>query len=134
MDEKFASKILSLARIWWFGPLSGAVIAVGEWFASVIVITNSILLPGFTNIVGVCLTLLYYLSNLEKISLNLILVLFSVSMLLFANMTLMLGAVKSKQQFLIPWLAITAIAILVAIVYCVILWDSLIQFRVRKNL
>ena len=30
MDEKFASKILSLARIWWFGPLSGAVIAVGE--------------------------------------------------------------------------------------------------------
>ena len=114
--------------------MSGAVIAVGEWFASVIVIINSVLLPGFTNIVGVCLTLLYYLSNLEKISLNLILVLFSVSMLLFANMTLMLGAVKNKQQFLIPWLAITAIAILVAIVYCVILWDSLIQFRVRKNL
>ena len=114
--------------------MSGAVIAVGEWFASVIVITNSILLLGFTNIVGVCLTLLYYLSNLEKISLNLILVLFSVSMLLFANMTLMLGAVKNKQQFLIPWLAITAIAILVAIVYCVIQWDSLIQFRVRKNM
>ena len=134
MDEKFASKILSLARIWWFGPLSGAVIAVGEWFASVIVITNSILLLGFTNIVGVCLTLLYYLSNLEKISLNLILVLFSVSMLLFANMTLMLGAVKNKQQFLIPWLAITAIAILVAVVYCVIQWDSLIKFRVRKNM
>ena len=57
---------------------------------------------GLTNIVGVCLCLLYYLSNLSTISLNLILVLFSVAMLLFANMMVMLGGVKSKQQFLIP--------------------------------
>ena len=86
---------------------------------------------GLTNIVGVCLSLLYYLSNLTTISLNLILVLFSVAMLLFANMMVMLGAVKSRQQFLIPWLAITSLSIMAAVVYSAIKWDEINEFRVR---
>ena len=86
-----------------------------------------------TNIVGVCLTLLYYLSNLEKISLNLILVVFSVAMLLFANMMIMFASVKKRQQFLIPWLVITPIAILAAIIYCSLQWDQLTEFRVIRT-
>jgi len=112
MEDKLYSKILSLASIWWFGPLSGAVIAI-----------------GFTDIIGVCLSLLYYLSNLTTISLNLILVLFSVAMLLFANLMLMLAGLKNRQQFLIPWLAITTLALISAIVYCSINWESLQEFR-----
>ena len=30
MEEQTIAKIMSLARIWWFGPLSGAVIAIGN--------------------------------------------------------------------------------------------------------
>jgi len=112
MEDKFYSKILSLASIWWFGPLSGAVIAI-----------------GFTNIVGVCLCLLYYISNLSAISLNLILVMFCVVMLLFANIMLMLGGLKNRQQFLIPWLAITILALISAIVYCSINWGTLLEFK-----
>ena len=77
-----------------------------------------------------CLCLLYYLSNLSTISLNLILVLFSVAMLLFANMMVMLGGVKSKQQFLVPWLAITSLSILAAVVYSALNWDEIIEYRV----
>ena len=87
-------------------------------------------LTGFTNIVGICLTFLYYLSNLEAVSLNLIIVLFSVAMLLFANSILMFAGVKGNHQFIIPWLAITAVAMLGAIIYCIISWEELIQFRV----
>ena len=85
---------------------------------------------GLTNIVGVCLSLLFYLSNLSTISLNLILVLFSVAMLLFANMMVMLAGVKRRQQFLIPWLAITSLAIVAAVVYSALNWDEIIEYRV----
>ena len=131
MEEQTITKILSLARIWWFGPLSGAVIAIGKMdkFSETFDILSFVL--GLTNIVGVCLSLLYYLSNLTTISLNLILVLFSVAMLLFANMMVMLGAVKSRQQFLIPWLAITSLSIMAAVVYSAIKWDEINEFRVR---
>ena len=82
---------------------------------------------------GVCLSLLYYLSNLTTISLNLILVLFSVAMLLFANIMVMLGGVKSRQQFLIPWLAITSLSILAAILYCALNWDEITEYRVSVS-
>ena len=91
---------------------------------------NQWFLTGFTNIVGVCLCLLYYISNLSAISLNLILVMFCVAMLLFANIMLMLGGLKNRQQFLIPWLAITILALISAIVYCSINWGTLLEFKV----
>ena len=31
MEEKLSDKLLSLATIWWFGPLSGAAIAIGQF-------------------------------------------------------------------------------------------------------
>ena len=57
---------------------------------------------------------------------------FSAVLLIFANVMVMLGAVKNKQQYLLPWLVITSIAILAAIIYCVVKWDDLIEFRVSK--
>merc|ERR1711997_796224 len=51
-------------------------------------------------------------------------------MLLFANMMVMLGAVKSRQQFLIPWLAITSLSIMAAVVYSAIKWNEINEFRV----
>jgi len=104
---------LSLATIWWFGPLSGAAIAI-----------------GFTNVVGVCLCLLYYLSNLQQISLNLILVLFTTCLLLFSNTLLMYGAVRNKTHFLLSWLIIDSLSVLAAIVYLVVKWGDLAEFRV----
>ena len=94
---------------------------------------GSFLCLGLTNIVGACLSLLYYLSNLTTVSLNLILVLFSVAMILFANMMVMLGGLKNRQQFLIPWLAVTSLSILAAIVYSALHWDDIIEYRVSRG-
>merc|ERR1711953_1587899 len=113
MEEKLSDKLLSLATIWWFGPLSGAAIAI-----------------GFTNVVGVCLCLLYYLSNLQQISLSLILVLFTTCLLLFSNTLLMYGAVRNKTHFLLSWLIIDSLSVLAAIVFLVVQWEGLAQFRV----
>merc|ERR1711997_44997 len=113
MEEKLSDKLLSLATIWWFGPLSGAAIAI-----------------GFTNVVGVCLCLLYYLSNLQQISLSLILVLFTTCLLLFSNTLLMYGALKNKTHFLLSWLIIDSLSVLAAIVYLVVKWQDLAEFRV----
>ena len=80
--------------------------------------------------VGVCLSLLYYLSNLQQISLNLILVLAATLLLLFSNTLLMFGAVRHKTHFLLSWLIIDSISVLAAIVYLVVEWDNLVEFRV----
>lgn len=113
MEEKLSDKLLSLATIWWFGPLSGAAIAI-----------------GFTNVVGVCLCLLYYLSNLQQISLSLVLVLFTTCLLLFSNTLLMYGALRNKTHFLLSWLIIDSLSVLAAIVYLVVQWEDLAEFRV----
>ena len=80
--------------------------------------------------VGVCLCLLYYLSNLQQISLNLILVLFTTSLLLFSNTLLMYGAVRNKTHFLLSWLIIDSLSVLAAIVYLIVQWEDLAEFRV----
>ena len=80
--------------------------------------------------VGVCLCLLYYLSNLQQISLNLILVVFATLLLLFSNTLLMYGAVRQKTHFLLSWLVIDSLSVLAAIVYLVVQWDNLEEFRV----
>ena len=80
--------------------------------------------------VGVCLCLLYYLSNLQQISLNLILVLFTTCLLLFSNTLLMYGAVRNKTHFLLSWLIIDSLSVLAAIIYLAVQWEDLAEFRV----
>ena len=130
MEEKFSDKLLSLATIWWFGPLSGAAIAIGQLSALPLNNFYIFFVSGFTNVVGVSLCLLYYLSNLQQISLNLILVLFTACLLLFSNTLLMYGAVKNKTHFLLSWLIIDSLSVLAAIVYLVVQWADLAEFRV----
>jgi len=107
-DEKLFAKILLLARIWWFGPLSGAAIAV-----------------GLTNVVGICLWMLHYLYNLQSFTINLLIIFFSAAVLLMSNVMLMYGALKSRATLLVPWLVTTGLACLAAIIFASLNWEQL---------
>jgi len=110
--EGFLSKLGLLARIWWFGPLSGGSIAI-----------------GLTNCVGISLSLLFYLSSLSQFSINLLVVIFCACLLLMTNLLLMYGSVKSKPHLLLPWLVTTSLATMALLVYTAIKWEELEQFK-----
>jgi len=112
MIEGLISKLGVLARIWWFGPLSGGSIAI-----------------GLTNCVGISLSLLFYLSSLTQFSLNLLVVIFISSLLLMTNILLLYGSVQSKPHLLLPWLVSTSLATMSLLVYSAIKWEELAQFK-----
>ena len=71
MVEGLLTKVGYLARIWWFGPLSGGSIGIGEDFISGELDYHQMLfILGLTNCVGISLSLLSY--SLSTFSLNLI--------------------------------------------------------------
>ena len=84
-DEKLFAKILLLARIWWFGPLSGAAIAVGEFKPRRVTFAIKTCSVGLTNVVGICLWMLHYLYNLQSFTINLLIIFFSAAVLLMSN-------------------------------------------------
>jgi len=101
-----------LTRIWWFGPLSGGAIAI-----------------GFSNCVGISLSLLFYFSSLTQFSLNLLVVVFCSCVLLMTNLMLLYGSVKCKPHLLLPWLVTNSLATLALLVYTAIKWDELVEFK-----
>jgi len=111
-DDGLVAKVGHLAKIWWFGPLAGGAIAV-----------------GFTNSVGIALSLVYYFSSLVKFSLTLIIVLFCATMLLMTNILLLYGSVQKKSHLLLPWLVTNSLATLALVIYSAINWEDLSQFK-----
>eukprot|EP00092_Neocalanus_flemingeri_P027757 GFUD01030129.1.p1 GENE.GFUD01030129.1~~GFUD01030129.1.p1 ORF type:complete len:288 (+),score=98.42 GFUD01030129.1:404-1267(+) len=112
VENGLVSKLGLLARIWWFGPLSGGSIAI-----------------GLTNCVGISLSLLFYLSSLTQFSINLLVVIFCSCLLLMANLLLLYGSVKSKPHLLLPWLVTTSLSTMALLVYTAINWEELDQFK-----
>lgn len=112
MVEGLLTKLGHLARIWWFGPLSGGSIGI-----------------GLTNCVGISLSLLFYFSSLSTFSLNLIIVIFCATMLLMTNLMLLYGSVQKKPHLLLPWLVTNTLATLGLLVYTAIKWTELDQFK-----
>ena len=88
------------------------------------------LIIGFTNCVGIALSLVYYFSSLVKFSLTLIIVLFCATMLLMTNILLLYGSVQKKSHLLLPWLVTNSLATLALVIYSAINWEDLSQFKV----
>ena len=125
------TKLGHLARIWWFGPLSGGSIGIGENFRyGELDYHQMLFILGLTNCVGISLSLLFYFSSLSTFSLNLIIVIFCATMLLMTNLMLLYGSVQKKPHLLLPWLVTNTLATLGLLVYTAIKWTELDQFKV----